>query len=230
MVLKGRRREPQDAKPKGAGSQDGGPGVSGGGEIGRRGVYALAASAALAAVLAAAALARRSSVPTSPGQSAIGGPFHLVDQTGASVDQRVLRGKWSAVFFGYTYCPDVCPTTLAALGEATGDLGALADRFRVVFITVDPDRDTPKALAAYLSSPAFPKGALGLTGSAGKIAEVAREYHVYYQKVPQGSSYTMDHSAVVYLMDPQGRFVRPLDVTVPPPAIARQVRVAMDAG
>ncbi|MDB5481496.1 MAG: electron transport protein SCO1/SenC [Caulobacteraceae bacterium] len=160
--------------------------------------------------------------------SAVGGPFHLVDQSGASVDERILRGKWSAVFFGYTYCPDVCPTTLAALGQAVGDLGANAGRFQVVFITVDPERDTPGALQAYLASPTFPKGVRGLTGSAEQIAAVGRAYHVYYQKVPQGSSYSMDHSAVVYLMDPQGQFIRPLDVGVAPPQIARQIRAAMD--
>jgi protein SCO1/2 len=166
--------------------------------------------------------------PSSVAPSDIGGPFRLVDQSGATVDQGLLRGKWSAVFFGYTYCPDVCPTTLAALGQAVGDLGADARRFQVVFITVDPERDTPAALKAYLASPTFPPGAIGLTGAPRQIAAVAHVYHVYYQKVPQGSSYSMDHSAVVYLMDPQGRFVRPLDVDVAPPQIARQIRAAMN--
>lgn len=159
--------------------------------------------------------------------SAVGGPFHLVDQTGAAVDESLLKGKWSAVFFGYTYCPDVCPTTLANLGQATGDLGALADRFQVVFITVDPERDTPQALRTYLSSPTFPKGTRGLTGSAAQIAAVAHVYRVYYQKVPSGRTYSMDHSAVVYLMDPHGRFVRPLDVSVAPAQVASQIRAAM---
>jgi protein SCO1/2 len=159
--------------------------------------------------------------------SAVGGPFHLVDQTGAAVDESLLRGKWSAVFFGYTYCPDVCPTTLANLGQATGDLGALANRFQVVFITVDPERDTPQALRTYLASPTFPKGVRGLTGSPTQIATVARAYRVYYQKVPAGGTYSMDHSAVVYLMDPRGRFVRPLDVGVAPAEVARQIRTAM---
>jgi len=166
--------------------------------------------------------------PSAVAPSSVGGPFHLVDQTGAPVDQDVLRGKWSAVFFGYTFCPDVCPTTLAALGQAVGDLGPDAGRFQVVFITVDPERDTPAALKAYLASATFPAGARGLTGAPAQIAAVARAYHVYYQKVPQGSSYSMDHTAVVYLMDPEGRFVRPLDVGVAPPQIAQQVRAAMN--
>jgi protein SCO1/2 len=166
--------------------------------------------------------------PPEPAPSAVGGPFRLVDQSGAAVDQGLLRGKWSAVFFGYTYCPDVCPTTLAALGQAVADLGPDAHRFQVVFITVDPERDTPAALKAYLASPTFPNGAVGLTGSARQTAAVARAYHVYYQKVPQGASYSMDHTAVVYLMDPEGRFARPLDVGVAPPQIARQIRSAMN--
>jgi protein SCO1/2 len=157
----------------------------------------------------------------------IGGPFQLVDQAGAKVDQNLLLGKWSAVFFGYTYCPDVCPTTLAALGQATTDLGAADKRFQVVFITVDPARDTPRQLGQYLSSATFPKGAIGLTGSPAQIAQAARDYHVFYQKVPQGASYVMDHTAVVYLMDPTGRFVEPLDLTAPPANVARQIETAM---
>ena len=165
-----------------------------------------------------------------PAASDIGGPFQLVSDTGARVDERLLKGKWSVVYFGYTFCPDVCPTTLAQLGAAEQALGARARAFQVVFITVDPERDTSKALASYLASPSFPKGALGLTGSAAQIAAVARAYHVYYQKAPQGTSYTMDHSSVVYLMDPNGRFVRPLDVSVAPPLIVSQIRGAMAGG
>ena len=162
-----------------------------------------------------------------PTASTIGGPFHLVDQQGRSVDQRVLDGKWSAVFFGYTYCPDVCPTTLAALGRATDALGARAREFQVVFITVDPARDTPSQLATYLSSNTFPKGSIGLTGTPAEIAQAAKAYHVFYQKHPEGGTYTMDHTAVVYLMDPKGRFVKPLDLTAPPADVAHQITQAM---
>jgi protein SCO1/2 len=167
---------------------------------------------------------------STPAASDIGGPFRLVDQTGAPVDESILRGKWSAVFFGYTYCPDVCPTTLADLARATDSLGGNARRFQVVFITVDPERDTPTALRSYLSSSSFPKGARGLTGTEAQIAAVAKAYHVYFRKAPQGDSYTMDHSAVVYLMDPHGRFVRPLDVGTPPAQIAAQISTAMKQG
>ena len=187
------------------------------------------ASLALAVLVGLGALVWWVNAPhrTAPEPSDIGGAFHLVDQTGAAVDEGVLRGKVSAVFFGYTYCPDVCPTTLANLGQAVSLLGPEAKGFQVIFITVDPERDTPAALAAYLASPTFPKGVRGLGGSPAQIAAVAKAYHVYYQKVPQGGSYTMDHSAVVYLMDPEGRFIRPLDTRVPPAQIAQQIRMAL---
>jgi protein SCO1 len=135
-----------------------------------------------------------------------GGPFTLVDQDGKSVDQRVLDGKWSIVFFGYTYCPDVCPTTLTTLGKAMDALGPKAKDAQVVFITVDPARDTPAALKTYLSSRVFPKNILGLTGTQAQIAQVAKAYAVFYQKEGSGSDYTMDHSTALYIMDPQGKF------------------------
>jgi protein SCO1 len=188
----------------------------------------IGAGAVVVAALAVLALVWRSmGEGAAVAPSAIGGPFQLVDQTGAAVDQRVLLGKWSAVFFGYTYCPDVCPTTLAALGQTVGDLGQDAGRFQVVFITVDPARDTPAALKSYLASPTFPPAVRGLTGTPAQIAAVARAYHVYYQKVPQGGSYSMDHTAVVYLMNPKGQFVQPLDVSVAPTEISRQIRAAL---
>jgi protein SCO1 len=162
-----------------------------------------------------------------PEASTIGGPFNLVDQQGRPVDQRLLDGKWTAVFFGYTFCPDVCPTTLAALGRASDALGPQAQRFQVVFITVDPARDTPKQLAMYLSSNTFPKGTIGLTGAPAQVAQAAKDYHVFYQKHPEGGTYTMDHTAIVYLMDPKGRFVKPLDLTAPPAQVAGQITEAM---
>lgn len=190
---------------------------------------ALAALVALAAG-AAGLMAWRAHKGAAAEASSVGGPFRLTDQTGRGVDQRLLLGKWTAVFFGYTYCPDVCPTTLANLGQASSLLGEAGRRFQVVFITVDPERDTPAQLAAYLSSPAFPKGTIGLTGTPDEIARVAKAYHVFYQKAPQGSSYTVDHTAVVYLMDPDGRFSKPLNISAPPPALAAQIRAAVAAG
>ena len=162
-----------------------------------------------------------------PASSDIGGHFTLTDQSGARVDEHILKGKWTVVYFGYTFCPDVCPTTLAALGQAVGDLGPKAHQFQVVFITVDPGRDTPAALSAYLANPAFPKGAIGLTGSADQIKAAAGAYHVYFARRGAGEDYSVDHTSVLYLMDPKGRFVRPISPGTPA-AMAGQIGAAMD--
>ncbi len=166
----------------------------------------------------------------SSGEAAIGGPFHLVDETGRPVDQHVLDGRWSAVFFGYTNCPDTCPATLQALNAAGQQLAAARRRgFQVVFISVDPARDTPAEMRLYDRSQGYPAGGLlGLTGTPAQIASVAGEYHVFY-KAGTGSDYAVQHSAAIYLMDPQGRFVKPLDETQPPVALAQQIRDAMGA-
>jgi protein SCO1/2 len=185
----------------------------------RRGLF----SAALLILVAACA---RHPAPAAD----IGGPFRLVDQNGTSVDQSILKGKWTAVYFGYTFCPDVCPTTLTALAQAQARLGSKAHDFRVVFITVDPARDSPSQLKTYLASPAFPSGAEGLTGTPDQIAKVARAYHVYYRKDGGGADYGVDHTSVVYLMDPRGAFSRPIDFTAPPAAMAAQISQAMDQG
>ena len=158
----------------------------------------------------------------------VGGPFHLVDQNARSQTQAILKGKWSAVFFGYTFCPDVCPTTLQALGEAQDRLGPKAARFQVVFISVDPARDTPPQLKTYLSSPAFPKGTIGLTGTPAQVDEVAKAYHVFYQAQGSGAGYAVEHSSAVYLMDPQGRFSRVIAFGLPPEEMARQISDAMN--
>jgi protein SCO1/2 len=161
---------------------------------------------------------------------AIGGPFQLVDQTGRNVDQRVLEGKWSAVFFGYTFCPDVCPTTMFALGQAQTLLGPKAAAFQTVFISVDPARDTPKQLASFLSTDAFPKGAIGLTGTPDQVDRVAKAYHVYYQKAGEGAAYTVNHVSITYLMNPKGRFACVIPYETPPAQIAAKIEAAMAQG
>src|SRR5689334_22780360 len=137
----------------------------------------------------------------------LGGPFSLTDQTGATRTEADFRGKYMLVFFGYTYCPDVCPTTLAVMSEALKMMGQRADKIAPVFITVDPKRDTPDKLKSYLDS--FGPQFVGLTGSTQDIANVAKEYRVYYreQSPDQKGDYAVDHSGVVYLMDPNGMFV-----------------------
>lgn len=161
------------------------------------------------------------------GQAKIGGPFHLTDQNGKAVDESVLKGKWSAVFFGYTYCPDFCPTNLQLLAHAQDKLGTKAKDFQVVFVSIDPGRDKPEALKAYLSNQGFPKGALGLTGTDAQVAEAAKAYRVYYARSGKGSDYLMDHSTVTYLMDPQGRFHGLIRSDATPDEAAAEISKAM---
>ena len=166
----------------------------------------------------------------SSGQAMVGGPFQLVDQDGRTVDQRVLNGKWSLVFFGYTYCPDVCPTTLQVLAQAKTKLGDSARGVQVVFVSVDPERDTPAQIKAYLATPSFPQPTLGLTGSAEQIAATAKAYRAFYQKQGAGEGYSVAHSAVIYLMNPDGKFDRPLSETLTPVEMAAQIQDAMRNG
>ncbi len=162
--------------------------------------------------------------------SEIGGPFSLIDQTGAAVDERRLLGRWTAVYFGYTNCPDVCPTTLIALAQAIDALGADSRRMQVLFITVDPERDSPAQLGRYLANPAFPRGALGLTGAPARVAAAAKAYRVYYRKAGAGAGYSVDHTSVIYLMDPRGQFARPLPAGAAPADLAHQIEDAIRRG
>ena len=188
---------------------------------------------ALGLVLAAAlagvsGCAPRAAAPAqSAGSAQPGGPFTLVDQDGRSVDQRILNSKWSIVFFGYTFCPDFCPTTLTTLGKTMQALGPAAAKMQVVFITVDPERDTPQALKAYLSSKVFPKNIIGLTGTPAQVARAAKDYVVFYQKEGTGPNYTMDHSTALYLMDPNGQFHGVIADQITPKEQAQQITDAM---
>ena len=191
----------------------------------------LAAVGLVAAVMVVFVLRPQPPAPVvSSGEAAIGGPFHLVDVQGRPVDQHVLQGRWSAVFFGYTNCPDTCPATLQALNVAGEQLGSARKDFQVVFISVDPARDTPAQMRLYTSSQGYPAGGLlGLTGTPAEVKEVADAYHAFYAKAGRGVDYAVQHSAAVYLMDPRGRFVKPLEETDPPFALAAQIRAAMRA-
>lgn len=136
----------------------------------------------------------------------IGGPFAMVDQKGRPFTEAALAGKPTAMFFGYTYCPDVCPTTLLEASTWMKELGPDADRLRVVFVTVDPERDTPEKLDQYLAS--FDPRFVGLSGSRAETERMLKAYRVYARRVDDKSgSYTMDHTAAVYLLDAQARFV-----------------------
>lgn len=157
----------------------------------------------------------------------IGGPFQLVDQDGRPQTEKLLKGKWTAVFFGYTYCPDVCPTTLQMLGDAQTRLGPRARDLQVVFVSVDPERDRPAQLKTYLSNEVFPKGTIGLTGSPEQVAAAAKAYHLFYKKEGDGPDYEVQHTSAIYLMDRRGRFERVLAYGVTPEEAARQITDAM---
>jgi len=146
-----------------------------------------------------------------PRTVAIGGPFQLIDQDGRTVTEQALLGRPSLVFFGYTHCPDVCPATMYDISQIMQALGPDADRARAVFITVDPERDTQPVLKDYMSS--FDPHITGLTGDLDAITAVAKEYRVYFRKVAtEGDDYGMDHTAITYLMDKEGRFVAPFSL------------------
>lgn len=163
-----------------------------------------------------------------PPPSAVGGPFQLVDQNNQPATEQLLEGKWSAVFFGFTYCPDFCPTTLQRIRAAEAELGPrTAEELQVVFVSVDPARDTPEMLKAYLDNEAFPEGIVGLTGTPDQVRAVTKAYKAYAQKNGEGDDYLVDHTTAVYLMDPKGRFVRVLASDQTPAQMAAQIRDAM---
>ena len=156
------------------------------------------------------------------GDVSIGGPFRLVDQDGKPRSDSDFRGRYMLVFFGYTNCPDVCPTTLAMLTDAFDQLGGKADRIVPIFVTVDPERDTAEVLKTYLA--AFGPRFVGLTGSVADVTAAAKAYHVYIKKNPIPGGYSMDHSSVIYLMGPDGRFVTNYSIEQGPDAVAADLR------
>jgi len=143
----------------------------------------------------------------SAADSRIGGPFTLVNAADHRVTDRDFRGRYMLVYFGYTSCSDICPTTLAAMTQALTRLGPSANRIQPVFITVDPKHDTPRVIGRYTA--AFSSHLIGLTGSAAQIRQAEAAYHVLVKPVPDGRD-RIDHSAVLYLMAPDGRFIAPL--------------------
>ena len=157
------------------------------------------------------------------GPSAIGGPFNLIDENGKPITDQDMKGRPFVVFFGYRHCPDICPTTLFEMSEVMRALGKDADRVGALFITVDPERDTPEGMKDYLSS--FDPHLHGATGDAKAIDAVEKAYRVYAKKVPTDKGdYSMDHTALVYLMDKQGRFVAPFKLDRKPEEAAADLR------
>ncbi|NUR13991.1 MAG: SCO family protein [Bradyrhizobium sp.] len=155
--------------------------------------------------------------------AAIGGPFQLTDQNGKAVTDKSLRGKPTLIFFGYTHCPDVCPTSLFEMSEVLRAMGKDADKVNALFISVDPERDTPATMKEYLSS--FDPHLEGLSGDPAETAKVITSYRVYAKKVPtKDGDYTMDHTALIYLMDRDGRFVSPFNLKRTPEEAAADLK------
>jgi len=150
-----------------------------------------------------------SSEPVNYGDT-VGGAFSLTAPDGSTVTDQTLQGKPFAIFFGFTRCPDVCPTTLARLARLREKMGEDGDKFQIVFVSVDPGYDSPEDIGRYVDL--FGTPIIGLTGSDEDIAEVAAAYHAFYEKVPvEGGDYTIDHTAAVYLMDSDGKLQSIID-------------------
>lgn len=170
------------------------------------------------------------STTTTTSAVAIGGPFTLVNGAGETVTEQDFRGKWTVVYFGYTFCPDVCPTGLATVASALDMLPAdMQEKVVPVFVSVDPERDTPEVVGEYVSH--FHPRMVGLTGTPEQVTAVAKEYKVYYKKVEDGDGpYLMDHSAIAYLMGPDGQFVRHFSHGVSPDDMAKGLQQAIADG
>lgn len=162
---------------------------------------------------------------TNSGKADIGGPFTLTGPDGKRISDTDFRGKYMLVYFGYTFCPDICPASLQAMSEALDLLGAQADKVQPIFITVDPSRDTPEQMADYVNG--FDPRFIGLSGSPRDTAKAAKAYRVYYARVesadPSDEYYLIDHSAYIYLMGPDGAFIRVFSYGTSPQDMAKDI-------
>ncbi len=187
-----------------------------------RSLLLLLAGFAVALALSAVGLGMLARVKPGVSVSAVGGPFALQTGDGRILTDRDMIGEPFLVFFGYTHCPDVCPTTLAQIAQVLQALGPDA-KLKVLFITVDPERDTPRLMAQYAGS--FGPNVIGLSGDCAAIDKVMKEYRVYAQKVPENNgAYSMDHSAVIYLMGRDGKFLHAFNIQRPPEQAAAELR------
>ena len=167
---------------------------------------------------------------TQTGTALIGGPFSLTDHTGRPVTQADYQGRYMLVYFGFTFCPDVCPTELQVMATALDRLGAKADEVQPLFVTIDPERDTVTQMADYVAQ--FHPRLMGLTGTPEQVAGAARAYRVYFAKAPDkdgGDYYTMDHSSFVYLMGPDGKFLEAFAHGTAPDKMAETIAAHLDS-
>ncbi len=161
----------------------------------------------------------------SSGTALVGGPFHLTNQKGEAVTEKTYTGKFMMVFFGFSHCQDVCPTELQVMTGAMQQLGAQADQIVPIFVSIDPERDTTTVMADYVK--AFDPRLQGLTGTPEQIAEIARAYHAYYKKIPNEKNpddYEMDHTSIIYIMGPDGSFIKHFNYTTDAKALADDLK------
>lgn len=163
----------------------------------------------------------------STGKMEVGGPFHLTDHTGKPRGDSDFRGRYMLIYFGFTFCPDICPTTLAVMAEALDKLGPDAKKIVPILITIDPERDTPAVLAEYVK--AFGPSFVGLTGSVAEIKDVANKFRVYAVKqplddAPKGGNYGVDHSNVMYLVGPDGKVIHFYTEAISPDDLAKDLK------
>lgn len=188
-------------------------------------VFFAAAILAIAIAIAGYSLLERRA--PDEGRALIGGPFALVDQDGRRVTEKDFLGKYMLVFFGYTYCPDICPTELQVMMAALDQLGDAGKDIVPVFVTVDPERDTHETIRSYVGN--FGPRLVGLTGTAEEISAVAKAYRVYYAKAASknGDDYLMDHSSIIYLMDRSGGFLKHFTYTTDAAQLADNLKKAL---
>ena len=160
---------------------------------------------------------------SSSGKAQVGGPFTLVNDAGETVTDETFRGRYMLIYFGFTFCPDVCPTELGIMSAALDQLGEKAEKVQPLFVTIDPERDTPEVMSRYVTL--FHPRLMGLTGTPEQIASIAKAYHVFYRKAEDESStdYTMDHSSIVFLMGPDGEYLKLFPPQTPPDKMAETI-------
>ena len=170
---------------------------------------------------------------TSSGRADIGGPFDLVNQDGESVNFQSYLGKPQLIYFGFGYCPDVCPTSLQKMGIAMNMIGADADKIQPMLFSIDPERDTPESLKTYITANGFPKNLVALTGSQEQVDAAIKAYRVFAKRVddPQSAAqYTMDHASLFYLMDKDGQFVDVMGHDTSPNQMAERLQRYLETG
>ncbi len=179
----------------------------------------------LSVLIAALALSTLNAVKGGSGTALIGGPFTMLNEKGETVTEKTYAGKYMLLFFGFTNCGDICPTELQVIAAAFSEMGATSDVITPILVTVDPERDTPQVMAEYVKN--FHPRLQGLTGSAAQIAQFAKIYHIYFQKVPDlknPANYTMDHSSILYLMGPDGKFIKHFTYTTDAKNLAERLK------